>query len=154
MAPSSEYLLRLDQPAMKTLQFRRGANGEEEQDARIEIDQRHVAADGQNRVAHEDDDDQQHRREEVHDRIGAERNDVFLGQRLDAVGDGLKEAVGADAIGAVAVLHAAQALALKQNRDRKKSREGDNDADDREQHHGNMLQRRREGNSPASDSAE
>ena len=41
-------------------------------------------------------------------------NDVFLGQRFQAVGEGLQEAEGADAVGSVAVLDAAQSLALKQ----------------------------------------
>ncbi len=59
----------------------------------------------------------------MHRGIGAQRNDVFLGERLDAVGDGLEEAKGPDAIGADAILDAAQPLALKdcgQGKERRK----------------------------------
>jgi hypothetical protein len=42
-----------------------------------------------------------------------QRDDIFLGQRLDAVGDRLQDAERADAIGAEPILNAAQALALK-----------------------------------------
>ena len=49
--------------------------------------------------------------------VRAERDDIFFGQRLDAVGDRLEEAGGADAVRAVAVLHAAQAFALEDGRD-------------------------------------
>ncbi len=61
------------------------------------------------------------------------RNNVFLGQRLDAVGDRLKNAEGADAIGTEAILHAAQALALENCRERKESGK-DSDNSDHAQH--------------------
>ena len=49
-------------------------------------------------------------------RIGAQRNNVFLGQRLDAVGDRLQNAERPHAIRPEAILHAPQPLALQDRR--------------------------------------
>ena len=70
----------------------------------------------------------------MHDCIGAEGNNVFLGERLDAVGDRLKKAVGAHAIGAEAVLDAAQALALEDCGEREEAGKDADDGDDAEHH--------------------
>ncbi len=74
---------------------------------------------------------QQHRREKMHRRVGAQGNNVFLGERLDAVGNRLQNAEGTDAIGAQPILHAAQSLALQQHGDRKQRRKH---ADDGRRH--------------------
>ena len=59
---------------------------------------------------------QDQRREEVHNLVGRMRNDILFRHGFEAVGERLEEAVGSDAVGAVAVLDAANALAFK-NRD-------------------------------------
>ena len=109
MAPSREYLLRLDQPD-------------------------HFAAHGQNRETHEDRDNEHERSEKMHRRVGAERNNVFLGQRLDAIGNRLKETEWADAIRAKTVLDAAKALALEHCGQREEAGKYANDGDNTEQH--------------------
>ncbi len=93
----------------------------------------HVAAHGQDCEAHEDRGDKRERREEMHHGVGAERNDIFLGERLDAVGDWLEKAIGANAVGAETVLNAAQAFALKDSGERKKAGKDADDGDDAEQ---------------------
>src|SRR6202040_1774709 len=116
-----------------------GTDSEEEEDARVQVEDDHVAADGENRVGHEGSDYDEDRREEVDDVIGRERDDVFLGEGLDAVGDGLKEAGGAGAIRAVAVLDTAEAFALEDGGDGEEEREGDEDGDDGEDCGGQWL---------------
>ena len=82
----------------------------------------HVAAHGQHGEAQEDGQRPgRSGREKMHDLVGRAGNDVFLGQRLHAVGDGLQDAEGADAVGAVAVLDAAQAFAFKHGGDGEES---------------------------------
>ena len=48
--------------------------------------------------------------------LGGEGHEVFLEEELDAVGERLQQAEGADARGTPAVLHAAEDLALQQHR--------------------------------------
>ncbi len=65
--------------------------------------------------------------------------EVFLEEELDAVGERLQQAEGADARRAPAVLHAAEQLALEQHRvgDRGEGDdEHDHDLEDREQEEG------------------
>jgi hypothetical protein len=44
---------------------------------------------------------------------GAAGDDVFLGERLDAVGHRLQESEGAGTVGAVTILHTTEALTLE-----------------------------------------
>ena len=46
-------------------------------------------------------------------RIGAQRHNIFLGERLDAIGHRLKDSERPGAVGPDAVLNAAQPLALE-----------------------------------------
>ncbi len=64
----------------------------------------------------------------MHHRIRAQRHNIFFGQRLDAVGNRLKNPKRTHAIRAVAILHAPQPLALQQHRQRKqRGKQADND---------------------------
>src|SRR5437016_4684610 len=56
------------------------------------------------------------------DLVGTNRNDVFLDQHLDAVGNRLEETEWTDAIRAVAILHASKNFAFE-NRDQRKERQ-------------------------------
>ena len=126
-------MLRLDQPAMKTESSIGSADGEEEEQAGVEVDEHHVAADGQHGETQEDSDHEDAAARGSGRRASAlSGNDVFLGEGLDAVGDGLEEAEGAGAVGAEAVLNAAEALALEDSGEGEESREGREDRDDAE----------------------
>src|ERR1019366_513256 len=59
--------------------------------------------------------------------VRGERYDVFLGQRLDGVGDRLKQTVRSGPVWAVTVLQSAEALAFKPGGDGEQEREGDQD---------------------------
>ncbi len=113
-------------------EFHQRADGEEEKHAGIQIRQHHVAADGQHRVGKECRDDQQQRRQKVHHLVGGAGNDVFFGQRLDAVGNRLEKACRADTIGAVTILHSAQAFAFQNGRDGEQEGEYDHNGNDRQ----------------------
>ncbi len=63
----------------------------------------------------------------MHRSIGAQWNNIFLGQRLDAVGDGLQQAKRPDAIGPDAILDTPKPLALKDRRQGKERRKDAND---------------------------
>ena len=65
--------------------------------------------DGQGEVGRDEEEDGG---EEVDPSIGGAGDDVFLGDELEEIGDGLEEAEGADAVGADPVLEAAGDLAL------------------------------------------
>ena len=125
----------------KHRQFHGPAHGEEKQHARVKIHSGHVAPDRQHRVGQQHRDEQDDRRQKMHRLVRRMRHDVFLGQRFQAVGNELAEAAqtdlrqwNADAIGAVAVLDAAEALALndrdegeqrgKQQRDERNRNQG------------------------------
>ena len=113
-------------------QFHHGADGEEVEDSGVEIDEHHISADGENRIAQERRRDQKDRRQKMHRVVRGDWDDVFLGERLDAVGDGLQEAAGADAVWPVAVLDAAQALALEPGGECEQRSEDDNDGRNRQ----------------------
>jgi hypothetical protein len=66
----------------------------------------------------------------MHRRIGAQGNNVFLGERLDAVGDRLQNAEAANAVGAEAILNAAEPLALEDRGEREERGEEADDGDD------------------------
>ena len=93
---------------------------------------------GKTAKSHEDGDDEHQRRKKMHDGVGAEWNNIFLGERFDAVSDRLKKAVGTDAIRPETILHAAEALALEYRGEREEARiDGDN-GDDAEEHAGSV----------------
>ena len=75
----------------------------------------------------------------MHRRIRAQRNDVFLGQRFDAVGNRLQKTVGPYAVGAKPILHAAQPLALQPHGDRKQRRKDTDDGRRIDQYTGSAL---------------
>ena len=75
------------------------------------------------------------------DGVRAERNNVFLGERLDAVGDRLEKAERAHAVRANPVLDAAQAFALEDRGEREEAGKDADDGDDAEQHARSRLQR-------------
>ncbi len=102
-------------------EFRGGADGEEKQDAAINREGRHVPAVGnnakrQNRRRRDHD-----RRDEMDDLVGAKRDDVFLDEQLDAVGQRLEKPERADAVRSVAVLDARENFPL-QHRDEREER--------------------------------
>ncbi len=80
--------------------------------------------DGNQRAGERDD-----RRDDEERALGGKGKQVFLEEELDAVGERLQQAEGADARGSPAVLHAAEDLALEQHGvgDR---RQGDDEDDD------------------------
>ncbi len=57
----------------------------------------------------------------MHHPVGPARDQVFLGQGLHPVGQGLEQAKRANPVRAVAVLHSPQALALEERGDSKES---------------------------------
>ena len=68
--------------------------------------------------------------------LDGERHHVFLEEELDAVGERLQQAEGADARGSPAVLHAAEDFALQQHRvgdGRQRDDQHDGDLDDGEE---------------------
>ncbi len=76
--------------------------------------------------------------------IGAKRNNVFLGERLDSVGHRLKEAERPNAVGTKTILHAGEALALEDRRQREEAGENTNNGDDAKQHACRGLQHSRQ----------
>ena len=80
----------------------------------------------------------------MNDGVGAERDNIFFGERLDAVGDRLKKAVGADAIWPEAILHAAQALALEDGGEREETGKTETIAMTPRTHAGRRLKRGRQ----------
>ncbi len=55
--------------------------------------------------------------------IGARGNDIFFGERLDTIGDWLKETKGPGTIGTETILYTAEALTLKNCGEREEGRE-------------------------------
>jgi len=112
-------------------QFRARADGEEEQQARLrQVERDHVPAKWQHGVSQQHGDEQRDGGEEVDDLVRRARDDIFLDERLDAVGDELAKARKPDvrerdahAVGPDAVLDAAQALALNDRGEREEQRE-------------------------------
>ena len=86
---------------------------EQVQDADIDIGEREPGADRDHRPRNEAEDEGQHRRSEEHDLVGAGRQDGFLEEQLDGVGEGLQEAEGADHVGAHPQVHGRHNLALE-----------------------------------------
>ena len=87
--------------------------------------------DGDQRAGERDD-----RREDEERALDGERHQVFLEEELDAIGERLQQAEGADAGGSPAVLDAAEHLALEQHRvgdRRQRDDEHDGDLEDAEQ---------------------
>ena len=78
----------------------------------------------------------------MHGSIGARGDDVFLGQRLDAVGNRLKKAERADAVRPQPILDAGQSLALEDCGQREERRKEADDGRHAEQHAGRRLPRR------------
>ncbi len=72
-----------------------------------------VAGDGHHREHHEGGYQRQVGRQAVHERIGADRRQVLLEEQLDAVGQGLQDPERAGPVGADAVLHVGDELALE-----------------------------------------
>ncbi len=110
--------------------FHRAADGEEKQQAGVVVGHGHVFAERQHRVGEQHGNQHHHRREEMDDFVRRARHDVFLGEHFHAVGNELAEAGeadfgerNADAVGAVAVLDAADAFALENGGDAKTQRE-------------------------------
>jgi hypothetical protein len=96
-------------------------DGQNEQDADVEVGQPQVglhAEDLDLRAEWNDDDRDQRdrhgekRRQQIEERVGAGGHDTLLRQQLEDIGDGLQQAVRADAIGARAQLNMRQHLAL------------------------------------------
>ncbi len=124
-----------------------GGDAEDDEEADIDVgDVEHVDAldagngsegddgDGDERTGEGDDG-----RENEERLFGGHRHEIFLEEELDAVGERLEKAEGADARGSPAVLHAAENLALKQNgvsHSRQRNDEYDDDLEDREQQKG------------------
>ena len=80
----------------------------------------------------------------MHHRIGAQGDDVFFGQRLDAVGNGLEKSEGTNAVGTEAVLNAGQSLALEDRGQGKERRKKADDGRHAEQHSCRRLPRSRQ----------
>ena len=68
----------------------------------------------------------------MHDAVGADRDNVFLGKRLDAVGNGLQNSERSHAIWPETILHPSEALALEQRGDGEERRKHGEDAHHRQ----------------------
>ncbi len=142
MAPSSEYLLRLDQPAMKTESSVAAPMAKKKSRPASMSTSTMLRPMGSTAKPMKTATTSTSGARKCTDRVGAERNDVFLGQRFDAVGDGLEKAEGADAVGAETVLDAAQAFALEDCGEREEAGKDADNGDDAEHDAGGGTQRR------------
>ena len=143
--PSSEILVVRRPAGERDAVDADGGDAEDDQQADVEVgDLEDVDAvltvtccaeghdgDGDERAGERDD-----RREDEERALDGERHEVFLEEELDAVGERLQQAEGADARGSPAVLHAAEDLALQQHGvgdRRQRDDEHDDDLEDAEQ---------------------
>ena len=94
IAPSSEYLLRLDQPAMNTDNSVAAPTAKKKSSPASRSIGTMLRPIGQHRKSQQHRNEQHDRREEVDDLIRGARDDVFLGQHLDSVGDDCKKPNG------------------------------------------------------------
>ena len=125
----------------KHRQLHRTAHGEEKQHARVKIHCDHVAAHRQHRIGQQHRDEQDDRRQKMHHLVRRIRHHILLGQRFQTIRYELAETAqaylrqrNADAIGAVAVLDAADDLALN-DRDETEQR-GEHQRDERNRNQG------------------
>src|SRR6266516_5147278 len=81
------------------------SNGKEKEDPAINSKRRHAAAIGNDAQGENRGGGNKDWRKKMHNLVGARRNDVFLDQHLDAVGDWLKEAKRPDSIRPIAILY-------------------------------------------------
>ena len=88
-------------------------NAQHEQHADIHVGDGVRGAEGHNNKDGECGDHDDQRRDPEDERVGLGRHDVFLDQKLERVGDGLQQAVGADSHGAQANLHVRQNFPLQ-----------------------------------------
>ncbi len=134
-------MLRLDHPAIKTDSSEIGSDGEEEQHPCVQVGGDHVAADGQNRIGQEGDRQQDQRGQKMNRVVSRSGNNVFLGQRLHGIRQGLQDAVKSHPVGAVAVLNSAQALAFQNRGQRKQDGEDEQDGNNGQQNRDAGLNR-------------
>ena len=127
-------------------EFGRGAGGKEVEHRGVEFERHKVAAVGNHREGENGKREQRDGREEVQHLVRIARHEVLLGQRLYAVGERLREAVGADfsekleegerrrrrAIRAGPVLHAAEDFSLGERQKCKQQPEDSEDDGDRD----------------------
>ncbi len=105
----------------------------------VQIGQRHVAPDRQHRIEREGGQHQHQRRQEVHNLVRRMRHNIFLGQRLNSIGERLKKTERPHAIWAVTILNPPQSLALEDGRNREQRCKHYKDGDDREQRRQDWL---------------
>ena len=85
---------------------------EQIEDADIDVGEHHAGVERDHRPGDQRQDEGDHRRQDEHDPVGAGRDDGFLEQQLEAVGDRLQQAERADHVRALAQLHGRDDLAL------------------------------------------
>ena len=124
----------------KDREFGGGTGGEEVEDTGVEFDGDEVAAVGNDGEGENREREQHDRREEVQQVIGTARHDVFFGERLHTVGEGLRETEEAElgkrdrgAIGTGAILDTAKNLAFGEGDiGEEQAEDGQNDGDGKE----------------------
>ena len=80
-----------------------------------------IGSEGHHRPHADNGHHRQNRREVVNQLIGAGGGDVFLGHQLERVGNGLKQALRANAVGAHAVLHAGHHPAFEPDQEQRQN---------------------------------
>ncbi len=99
MAPSNEYLFRLDQPAMNTDSSVAAPTAKKNNTPESSIQRRHVPSHRHHGQRQKDRHHQHQRREKMDDLIGRVGNDILLRQRFQPVGDRLEEPQGPTRLG-------------------------------------------------------
>ena len=95
------------------------SNGKEKEDPAINRKRRHAPAIRNDAEGENCGGSDQDWREKMHNLVGPHRDDVFLDQHLDAVGDWLKEAERPDPIRAVAILYSPEDFPFQHRHERK-----------------------------------
>ena len=83
-------------------------------DRRSDVDRRHAFAEGHDQKDHQRRHHDRDGREEVNDLVGVRGDNVFFGEHLDAVGDGLQKSPFPDAVWSVTVLDAAEQFSFEE----------------------------------------
>ena len=119
-------------------------HGQDEQQPRVDVGQPQRAGERDYRPRHQRRGKGQHRREQEQVTAGVGRNNDFLEQQLDGIGQRLQPALGADAVGAEAHLHIADDLALGVGQVGHRQQQRDQQRHDLEQDHHAGLQPHRQ----------
>jgi len=102
----------------------KGGNGEEVEDAHIDIGDHPARGEGDHRPAHQGQGEGQDRRQKEDELVGSVRNDDFLQDELEQVGKGLKQAKRTHHIGPLAHLDPGPDLAVGQHEEGQGDQQG------------------------------